>query len=158
MVYLNFRRNFKKHLINLSLPTILLIFKIVTLKLATDDSRKVRKTQKTCETWETSRKKGALDITQKLTTHFSRFDYFLVQLNFIPYRTKKSLCLVHDYRFYHKTVPNARHKKFVMKQHKQHKITYTHVSHLAYFLRLMDFSRIVCSRLKITLSMFQLIL
>ncbi len=32
-----------------------------------------------------ARKKDAHKITQKLATHVSRFDYFLVQLNFIPH-------------------------------------------------------------------------
>ncbi len=66
----------------------------ISLEPATDDSQEVRKMQKTCETQETRR---------KLTTQISRFDYFLVQLNFIPYCTRKSLCLVHNYCFYHKT-------------------------------------------------------
>ncbi len=52
-------------------------------------------------------------ILWKLTTHISLFDYFLIQLNFIPYRTRKSLCLVHNYRFYREMVRDVKHKKFV---------------------------------------------
>ncbi len=71
-----------------------------------------------------ARKKGAHEITQKLTTHdeitqkltthVSQFDHFLVQFNFIPYRTRESLCFVHNYKFYHKMVRDARNEKFVL--------------------------------------------
>ncbi len=44
----------------------------------------------------------------KLTTHISQFNYFLVQLNFIPHRTRKSFCLVHNCRFYHETVRDTK--------------------------------------------------
>ncbi len=42
-----------------------------------------------------------------------RFDYFLVKLNFIPYRRRKSICLMHNYHFYCETVQNVRYEKFV---------------------------------------------
>ncbi len=47
-----------------------------------------------------ARKKGTHEITRKLTKHVSRFTYFLVQLNFILYCTRKFLCLMHNYCFY----------------------------------------------------------
>ncbi len=62
---------------------------------------------------EKLRKNSAQEITQKLTTRILRFDYFLEQLNFIPYRTKKSFCLVHNYCFYCETVRDAKHGKSV---------------------------------------------
>ncbi len=44
------------------------------------------------------------EIMWKLTTTVPRFNYFPVHLNFIPYRMRKSLCLVHNYHFYRETV------------------------------------------------------
>ncbi len=89
------------------------------------------------------RKKGAYKITRKLNTHVLRFDYFLAQLNFIPYRTRKSFvsCII--------TASTARwfetREICLMKQHKQHEITHIRVSHCTCLLRLTDVSRIVCS-------------
>ncbi len=59
-----------------------------------------------------ARKKGAHMTTQKFT-HVSQFNYYLLQLNFIPYRMRKSLCLVHNYRFYHKPGWDVKHEKSV---------------------------------------------
>ncbi len=53
-------------------------------------------------------KKCAHWIMRKLTTHISWFDYFLVQLNFIPYRTIKFHCLSHNYCFYCEMVRDTR--------------------------------------------------
>ncbi len=89
-----------------------------------------------------ARKKGTHEIMRKLTTHVSQLYYFLVQLNFIPYRAQKFLCLVHNYRFYRKMVWDERHEKFVSWS----SINNTHVSCIVCFLHLTDFSRIVCSR------------
>ncbi len=42
-----------------------------------------------------ARKKNTLEIMQNMTIHVSRFDYFLVQLNFIPCMRKSlALCII----------------------------------------------------------------
>ncbi len=89
-----------------------------------------------CE--ELARKKSMHEITQKFTTHVSQLDYFLVQLNFISYGRKKNICLMHNYCFYCET-----REICLMKQHKKHEITYTHVSHLVCFSHLINFLRII---------------
>ncbi len=57
-------------------------------------------------------KKGAHEITWKLTTHVHNSIIFSYNY-FIPYRMKKYLCLVHNYHFYHKTVRSTRHENSV---------------------------------------------
>ncbi len=85
----------------------------ITFKPTTNDLREVCKMGKTCEMRKTCEKKGMHDITQNLTTHVSRYYYFLIQLNYILHRTRKSFCLKHNYRFYHKMVRDTRHEKSV---------------------------------------------
>ncbi len=112
--------------------------KLARKSAAMNDSREVHKTRKTCAMQETCEKKGEPEITRKLTTHILRFNYFLVQLNFILYCKKKSLRFMHNYRFYCEMVREI----CLMKQHKQYKMTPTYVSHLT------DFWQIIGSRLK----------
>ncbi len=76
---------------------------ILIFKLATDDSQEVHKMQKYARCEKLVRKKRAHETMRKLTTRVSRFDYFLVQFNFTPYRTRQPLCLVHNFRLYHET-------------------------------------------------------
>ncbi len=71
-------------------------------RLQTIRKKSVRR-EKHAKCEKLARKKGTHEITQKLTTHISRFNYFLVQLNFIHRHMRKSLCLVHNHRFYHET-------------------------------------------------------
>ncbi len=83
------------------------------VKLTMDDWREVYETQKTYKMRETREKIGHARDKAKTVTHVSRFKYFLVHLNFIPYRMRKFLCLVHNYRFYHETIRDVRHKQSV---------------------------------------------
>ncbi len=88
-----------------------------------------------------ARKKGADEITWKLTTDVSLFDYFLIQLNFIPYRTKKLLCLAHNYLVYCETWEIC-----LVKLRKKCEITRTHLSLLSCFSHFTDISQIVCNQ------------
>ncbi len=116
---------------------------VASFKPATDNLREVCTTQKKLLD---ARKKGAHKITQKLSAHVSQFEYFLTQLNFIPYRKRKSLCLMYNYRFYYEMVRDARDLSHEAAQ--KHEITHTHVSCLACFSHLTDFSQIDCSPLQ----------
>ncbi len=78
------------------------------MKPTTDESRELRKIWKTWEMRETRKKKGHARGNTKIDYTRFAIEYFLVQLNFIPYHMKKSLCLVHNYRFYCKKVWDAR--------------------------------------------------
>ncbi len=68
------------------------------------------------DTRDLREKKGTHEITWKLSTHVSRFDYFLVQLFYTLSHEKREICLV--------------------KQHKKYEIIHTHVSCLACFSHL----------------------
>ncbi len=79
--------------------------------------------RKTCETWETHEKLWGKRVRPynivKINYTCFAIHYFLVQLNFLSYSRRKSLCLVHNYRFYHETVRDARHKICLVKQQKK---------------------------------------
>ncbi len=81
----------------------------------------------------------------KLTTHVSGLIYFLMQLKKIPYPTRKSLCLVHNYRFYLKAVRDTGRQICLTKQHKKYEIT-RRISDV-FRICLMGVSQIVRSRL-----------
>ncbi len=97
------------------------------------------------------RKKG--HIRDNVKINYTRFMIRLLSRTviLIPYCTRKSLCLVHNYRFYRKMIRDVRwfeaREIYLMKQHKKYEITHTHVSRLTRFLRLTDISRIVYSQL-----------
>ncbi len=99
-----------------------------TPKLATDDSQDVCEMRKTSET---RGKKGMHEITDIRDSIIFSYNYF------IPHRTRKSICLLYNYRFYHETVRDAKCKTreiCLVKQLKKYEITGTHVSHLTCFL------------------------
>ncbi len=83
------------------------------LKPVTDDSRDIREMRKTCKTRETYEKKMCAWDNVKI--NYTRFPIwlFLSYNYFIPYCTRKSLCLMHNYCFYHGTVWDTRHEKSV---------------------------------------------
>ncbi len=102
-------------------------------KLPIDDSRK------TCKMRETR------VCARQHENWLQTFWLFSHTIKFYPLSHEKIHFLVHSYSFYCETVQDMRYKICQMKQHKQHKITHTHVSCLACFSRLKYFSQIICS-------------
>ncbi len=88
-------------------------FEWTMLKPATDYSRNVTKMRKICEKRESHEKKKVhTRITWKSSKTFH--DSIIFSYNcFIICRTRKSVCLVHNYRFYREMVREVRHEKSV---------------------------------------------